>query len=633
MTSLNRAGCSRSPFNSKRWCDPSLLRSIASLFRVLLAVEREYRKTTLEQAQERFGGLGPWAHDVIQEVIPRVDTPRLEGSTSGDEPSLSSVASSPSFDATASLGNSGPRASAAVACEALSTLIGPYWIQEFIGSGGMGVVYKAKHTTIGRVVALKRINFAGMSNAWSQARFRNEGEALARLDHPNIPRLYEFDDDQGDPYFTMEWIDGPTLAKKFEAGPMELREAAELVRTLAETVEYLHEKSVLHRDLKPGNVMLDADGTAKVMDFGLAKLMDVDAMGLTPTDAAIGTPCYMSLEQAQGRTAEIDQKTDVYALGAILYEAVTGRPPFRGENKLETIRLICETEVVPPSHLRAEIPQDLDAVCLKCLERDRERRYSSARQVADDLEKWLKGERWEMIARPLGWSARVSRAVHRRAKTLSAIGVALLGVLTGFLLLSPSPIPRGNDPPGPTEEERRQQAIAAIQAKLNAGQKAVLIGATGAPPDYHWVIGGARSSAEVDDSGTFLLSSQGISLLSLLSGISVDRYELVANLRHDKSDWPGEVGVYCGSSDSSSPRARHAFLLAVLIELGCGFKTSCRNPCREQGNETGRGQKPPAGKAVRVVGPMAGRRESSTIRFELPLPRDPGSADSRSWFV
>jgi serine/threonine protein kinase len=225
----------------------------------------------------------------------------------------------------------------------------------------MGVVYKARQVALNRVVALKMILAGGHAGAEARARFRAEAEAVARLQHPNIVQVFEVGEHEGRPFFSLEFVDGGSLQGRLDGTPQAPAEAAALVRTLARAMHAAHEKGVVHRDLKPANVLLAADGTPKVTDFGLAKSLDEE--GHTQTGEIMGTPSYMAPEQAGGDKRQIGPTTDVYALGAILYELLTGRPPFRGPTPLDTILQVVSDEPVPPRRLQPKAPCDLERVC------------------------------------------------------------------------------------------------------------------------------------------------------------------------------------------------------------------------------------------------------------------------------
>ena len=259
-----------------------------------------------------------------------------------------------------------------------------------LGRGGMGLVYQARDIRLGRIVALKTLAAAQYATREQLERFLDEARAVARLRHPNIVAIHAIGEHEGRPYLSLEYAEGGSLAQRMAGGPMAPRPSAELVELLAHAIEAAHRAGVVHRDLKPGNVLLTAEGVPKVGDFGLAKLMDSDS-ALTCSGQVMGTPSYMAPEQAEGHSSRVGPTADVYALGAILYQALTGRPPFLGDSALETIKLVATTEVVPPTRLRPGVPRDLETICLKCLEKDPGRRYESAAALADDLRRFLDG--------------------------------------------------------------------------------------------------------------------------------------------------------------------------------------------------------------------------------------------------
>ena len=268
---------------------------------------------------------------------------------------------------------------------------GDYELIGEIARGGMGVVYRAKQVSLDRVVALKMILAGRLATTDDVERFRTEAEAAARLQHPNVVAVFEVGDTDGQHYFSMEYIEGDSLSQKLAHGPMSGRLAAKYVRTIARAVHYAHRQGILHRDLKPSNILIDAADEPHVTDFGLAKRLGVDT-GQTRSGAVMGTPSYMAPEQAQGRTREATPAADVYSLGAILYELVTGRPPFKAETPLDTVVQVLENEPAPPTLLNPNIDQDLETISLKCLQKDPLLRYTSAEQMADDLHRYLEGE-------------------------------------------------------------------------------------------------------------------------------------------------------------------------------------------------------------------------------------------------
>jgi WD40 repeat protein len=299
-----------------------------------------------------------------------------------------------------------------------------YEILAVLGRGGMGVVYQARQISLNRVVALKMI--AAGADAEELARFRQEAEALASLHHPNLVQVYEVGRQDGRPFLALEYVAVGSLAARLDGTPLPPGRSAGLVETLARAVHAAHEAGIVHRDLKPANILLAADGTPKITDFGLAKRLDRDA-GLTRTGTIAGTPGYMAPEQASP-DGPVGPATDVYALGAILYELLTGRPPFRGSDPLETLFQVRARDPVPPRTLAAGVPADLETVCLKCLEKDPARRYPSAAALADDLHRFLAGE--PVTARPVGALGRAARWARRRpavAGLLAAAAVLLLG--------------------------------------------------------------------------------------------------------------------------------------------------------------------------------------------------------------
>jgi len=268
--------------------------------------------------------------------------------------------------------------------------IAGYDVVEEIGRGGMGIVYKARQLGLDRPVALKTILFGKVSNADHVARFRVEAQAIARLQHPNIVQIHEIGEDCGLPFISLELVEGGTLATKLGGVPLLPELAARIAEVLARAIQVAHGNGIIHRDLKPSNVLLTMEGIPKITDFGLAKQVDRD-WGQTQSGAVIGTPSYMGPEQAAGMTELIGPKTDVYSLGAILYEMLTGRPPFRGATVLDTLDQVRSQEPLPPRRL-VKVPRDLEAICLKCLEKDPRKRYESAELLADDLCRYLDGE-------------------------------------------------------------------------------------------------------------------------------------------------------------------------------------------------------------------------------------------------
>jgi tetratricopeptide (TPR) repeat protein/tRNA A-37 threonylcarbamoyl transferase component Bud32 len=304
-----------------------------------------------------------------------------------------------------------------------------YEIVAELGQGGMGVVYKARHQGLKRFVALKMMHSVGTEE---RARFRTEAEAVARIVHPNIVQVHEVGEQEGLPYCAFELVAGGSLARKLDGTPWTPSQAAELLETLAHAVQAAHEQEVIHRDLKPANVLLATDGTPKVADFGLAKKLDEDGLQ-TRTNAILGTPSYMAPEQARGLSREIGPAADIYALGAILYELLTGRPPFRGATVLDTLEQVRSALPVPVRQLQPKVPRDLETICLQCLHKEPKKRYRTAVALADDLRRFRAGE--PIQARPVGHGERLWRLCCRHpwvASLVAALVLALLGGLAGI---------------------------------------------------------------------------------------------------------------------------------------------------------------------------------------------------------
>lgn len=324
-------------------------------------------------------------------------------------------------------------------------LVPGYEVLALVGRGGMGRVYRAKHLTLGRVVALKLLSHEPDDR--SLARFREEVRAVAQLQHPNIAQLFETGVADGQPFFTQEFLDGGSLAQSFARKPQDSVTAARVIETIARAIQHSHEHGILHRDLKPANILLASDGTPKVTDFGLAKSFSTtvgdpketapDPDGLTRTGEILGTPAYMPPEQASGVLSLLGPPADVYGLGAILYEALTGRPPFLGPDAFRTVMMVREMEPISPRVLQPDVPRDLETICLKCLAKEPHKRYATAGALADDLRRFLNRE--PILARPVGrWERTVKWARRRPWQAAAAIlAVALVvGLAVGFVLLA-----------------------------------------------------------------------------------------------------------------------------------------------------------------------------------------------------
>ncbi len=337
-----------------------------------------------------------------------------------------------------------------------------YEVLEELGRGGMGVVYRARHLALNRVVALKFILAGGKAPPRHQERFRTEAELVARLRHPNIVQIYDIGEVNGQIFLALEYADGGSLRERLAGPPMEPRAAVQLLEPLARAVQHAHRQGVVHRDIKPANILLAASGdsvsycigpltgwqpspvtkplspellpplttcTPKLTDFGLAQLLDTEPSAREPGIAA-GTPFYMSPEQASG--GPIGPAADIWALGVNLYELLTGRPPFKAAGTLETLRLVLHAEPVPPSQMQPSVPRDLDTICLKCLQKDPARRYPGARELAQDLRCFLSGE--AIHARPAGWLEHGVKWIRRHPLAAALAAFVLLMALVGIVV-------------------------------------------------------------------------------------------------------------------------------------------------------------------------------------------------------
>jgi tetratricopeptide (TPR) repeat protein len=308
-----------------------------------------------------------------------------------------------------------------------------YDVEAMLGRGGMGIVYRARHRRLNRPVALKMLLAGSYAGAHERTRFQREAEAVASLRHANIVQVYDVGDHDGCPYFTMELLEGGSLAQALAGTPQPARQAAAMLATLAEAVRVAHRAGIVHRDLKPANILLTADGTPKVADFGLARHFDGEP-ALSLSGARIGTPSYMAPEQVIGTGSAIGPATDIYALGALLYEMLTGRPPFRAETAAETERQVIADEPVSPARLNPKVPRDLETICLKCLHKDPERRYPDAGALAEDLRWFLEGR--PIRARRIGPLARAWRWCRRNpvGAALAVTVLILVGLSVGGAL-------------------------------------------------------------------------------------------------------------------------------------------------------------------------------------------------------
>jgi serine/threonine-protein kinase len=439
--------------------------------------------------------------------------------------------------------------------------IGPYRLTGTIGRGGMGIVYLALQVPLKRSVALKMIRAGQAASPQLIARFIREGKAIARLRHPNVVHVYDLDIHRGLPYLAMELVEGGSLQARINAdGPLAPRAAAEVVRTVAGAVAHAHREGVIHRDLKPANILLETDGTPKIADFGLAKLLDPDAgAGSVPDDfltsyetgdgVFLGTASYVAPEQITGGSEAAGPAADVYALGAILYAALTGRAPFVGKSKPLILEQVRTARPESPSKLRPGIPSALEAICLKCLEKSPARRYSSAQALADDLGRWLDDQRPKEIPGPL---ARLAKRVRRPAAV--AAMVALLFVLGWGIFLKASE----------HEATRIQQEM---KQDLAHGRAVTLIQETGKPRWYRWLSGKSTTQAALAPDGTFLVSTWSNALLELVPDTQTDRYRITAQVRHEKSGNSSYgVGLFVACNTYHSGETPYLFFTELVFD-------------------------------------------------------------------
>ncbi len=331
------------------------------------------------------------------------------------------------IDATLPPDGSGPRPSAEIKIRDF----GDYELLQEIARGGMGVVFKARHTKLQRIVALKMILSGQLADEKEVQRFYAEAEAAANLDHPGIVPIYEVGEHAGQHFFSMGFVEGASLQARLIDGPLPPAEAAEITAQIAEAVHHAHQHGVIHRDLKPSNVLLDVAGHPRVTDFGLAKQVEGDS-DLTATGQILGTPSYMPPEQAAGKLERINEKSDVYSLGGVFYALLTGRPPFQAGNAVDTLMQVMDTEPVSPSQLNAAIPIDLETICLKCLQKEPERRYASAEEVSADLKRYLGGE--PILARPVGRLEKTWKWCRRNAAVASLLATCAALLVSGTVV-------------------------------------------------------------------------------------------------------------------------------------------------------------------------------------------------------
>ena len=312
-------------------------------------------------------------------------------------------------------------------------MLGDYELQGELARGGMGVVFRAVHSKLRRQVALKMILAGQLAGEQEVKRFYSEAEAAANLDHPGIVPIYEVGQADGNHFFTMALVEGSSLHARIQQGPMPAREAAQFLREVSAAVAYAHDKGIIHRDLKPSNILINEAGMPRVTDFGLAKSVKADS-GITATGQVLGTPNYMPPEQALGQIHNVDQQSDVYSLGAVLYCMLTGRPPHTGSSVLETLRHVTEQPIVAPRLLSPSVDKDLETICLKCLEKKKQDRFGTADDLTAELDRYLSGQ--PILSRRIGLATRAVRWARRRPLVVAAVACLLVAIVAGYAAIS-----------------------------------------------------------------------------------------------------------------------------------------------------------------------------------------------------
>jgi hypothetical protein len=433
-----------------------------------------------------------------------------------------------------------------------------YELLEELGHGGMGVVYRARDTVLGRLVAVKMLR-AGRATADGLLRFRREAQAVARLRHRHIVALHDFGEQDGGPFLVMPYVGGGNLSGRL-ADFADPRAAAALAEKVARAVQAAHEAGIVHRDLKPANVLLDEEGEPLVSDFGLAKFLDPGpGEGATYTGQLVGTPAYMAPEQAAGHGHRATPATDVWALGVILYELLTGYKPFRGEGA-EVAQRIQQEAPAAPRALRPGLDRALETVVLKCLEKEPARRYASAGALADDLGRWLRGE--PVRVRPQAWFRRFwPRNRLRGAWPLASIFLVVLLATVTFLVLR-APVPS----PAEREARRLQEARAALEHDLTEGRAVTLVGDVGPPRYYRWRT--ETNRPPLPDRPDLEIESWRTCLLELLADPQHEHYLFQAEVSQGATR-DGHVGIYFTAEDRTSPDGpEHTFRALTFADKG-----------------------------------------------------------------
>jgi serine/threonine protein kinase len=424
-------------------------------------------------------------------------------------------------------------------------------LHEKLGEGGMGIVFRARDVRLDQPRAIKVIRRGPFFSDEAHDRFQREAKAVARLNHPGVVRIFALGEHEGTLYICMEFLEGGSLQSRLRQGPLEVRAAADLVRRLALAVQHAHDNRVLHRDLKPGNVLLSADGTPKIADFGLAKLLDV-ADDLTHSGYVLGTPSYMAPEQAAGQAGAVREATDVWSLGAILYECLCGRPPFKGETRSETLLQVQHQPVVPPRRVRADVPAGLEAICLHCLEKDPGRRYATATALAEDLQRWLDGK-------PLSVTPRSAR---RRLWLAASGALVLLALLASVWIAWPTPNKPPDTEPGPVVEP---PPAPDVWHPLLTREPLHLIWPEWDKTGIH---------RYEPDKREFQLSCKSVALFAL-GETTAPRYQVAVTL--EQHPWIGNIGLFFGFREETvEGRWKQTYQTLALSAVGTGASQPLR---------------------------------------------------------
>ncbi len=393
--------------------------------------------------------------------------------------------------------------------ESPARVLGDFELLEEIGRGGMGVVWRARQRTLNRDVAVKTLPGGDLAGAEARTRFRNEALATARLKHPNIVPVHEVGESDGVPYLVMELVEGRPLSEFLGGRPASAKLAARWLRDIAQAVQHAHDNGVLHRDLKPSNILIDSGddgGRPRVTDFGLAKITDAER-SLTRTGSAVGSPSYMPPEQA--RRGEYTVRSDVYGLGAVLYCALTGRPPFQGESIATVMAQVETDEPIPPRRLQGNVPLDLETICLKCLEKNPSRRYATARELADDLARFLTGEL--VLARPVGPLGKLTRMARRHPWRATAVIMTTVAVLVaGFALASNAHAERRHS--AALQKEQAATQVALMRAQLGEARAIIRLRQADSRPRAEEIV---RQVLAANPSGEIRAQARDVALAAL----------------------------------------------------------------------------------------------------------------------